>query len=88
MIPSFIIQIDSMRPVIWTKRFYPLGDRKNFQTKASQAQFHTHAFQVLFLTISLSFAKSFLKLKKRLLSISNLLPTNLVTTCGKEVYEN
>ena len=39
-------------------------------------------------TISLSFAKSFLKFKKRLLSISNLLPTNLVTTCEKEVNEN
>ena len=39
---------------------------QNFQTKASQAQFHIRAFQVLFLTISVSFATSFLKLKKRL----------------------
>ena len=61
------------RPVIWTKRFYPLWGRKNFQTKASQAQFHTHPFQVLFLTISLSFAKSFLKLQNR---------------CEKDVYES
>ena len=40
-----------------------LHNGQNFQTKASQAQFHTRVFQVLFLTISLSFAKSLLKLK-------------------------
>ena len=32
-------------PVIWTKRFYPLSGRNNFQTKASQAELHAHAFQ-------------------------------------------
>ena len=51
--------------------YYNIGEKE--KTKASQAQFHAHAFQVLFLIISLSFAKSFLNSKN---------------ACETEVYEN
>ena len=55
-----------------------LHNGQNFQTKASQAQFHTRAFQVLFLTISLSHLDKALLSSRKIQLISVILKNALI----------